>query len=84
MVTAIRTSSSLLVPRSSHGSQGRADRPLGVVLVAHRRSEKGQHGVADELVDGPAEALDLRSAAVRGRTRSIAFTSSGSADPSAP
>ena len=31
----------------------RADRPLRVVLVRRRRAEDADHGVADELLDGP-------------------------------
>ena len=33
--------------------------PLGVVLVGHRRAEQGHDGVADDLVDPPAEARDV-------------------------
>ncbi len=40
-------------------SQGGADRALGVVLVRHRGAEHGHDGVADELLDRPAEALDV-------------------------
>jgi hypothetical protein len=37
----------------------RADRPLGVVLVRDGRAEERHHGVADELLHGAAEALEL-------------------------
>ena len=37
----------------------RTDRPLGIVLVRDRGAEHGHHGVADELLDGAAEALEL-------------------------
>ena len=39
--------------------QRRTNRPLGVVLVRPRRAEDGHDRVADELLDGAAEALDL-------------------------
>ena len=39
--------------------EGGAHGPLGVVLVRDRRAEDGHHGVADELLDRPAEALDV-------------------------
>ncbi len=39
--------------------QGAAHGPLGVVLVGHRGAEHGHHAVADELVQGAAEPLDL-------------------------
>jgi hypothetical protein len=35
-----------------------ADGTLGVVLARDRRSPHSHHGVADELLDGSAEALD--------------------------
>ena len=38
---------------------GGAHRPLGVVLVQVREAEDRHHGVADELLDGPAVALEL-------------------------
>jgi hypothetical protein len=44
--------------RVLHAEPG-ADRPLGVVLVRHRRAEDRHDVVADVLVDGPAVALDL-------------------------
>ena len=37
----------------------RADRALGVVLVRGRSAEERHHRVADELLDGAAEALEL-------------------------
>jgi hypothetical protein len=40
--------------------QPRPDRPLGVVLVRDRSAERRHHCVADELLDRPAETLDLR------------------------
>ncbi|CAA9583896.1 MAG: hypothetical protein AVDCRST_MAG88-3679 [uncultured Thermomicrobiales bacterium] len=47
-----------LLHRSLH-PQRRADRPFLVVLVGHRCAEHRHDVVADVLVDGPAEALDL-------------------------
>ena len=38
--------------------EGRADRPLGVVLLCDRRAPDGHHGVADELLDRAPVALD--------------------------
>ena len=38
--------------RGAHG-------PLGVVLVGDRRAEQGDDGVADDLVDLPAEGVDV-------------------------
>ena len=62
--TAARTASS--VPPASFSSsiasricERGADRPLGVVLVDHRRAEDRHDRVADELLDRAAEALDL-------------------------
>jgi hypothetical protein len=43
-----------------HDRHGGPDRPLGVVLVRGRRAEDGEHGVAGELLDGPAVGVDLR------------------------
>ena len=40
------------------GERG-AHRALGVVLVRNRGTEHGHHGVADELLDRAAEALEL-------------------------
>ena len=37
----------------------RAHGPLGIVLVRRRRAEERHHGVADELLDGAAVALEL-------------------------
>ena len=45
----------------------RPHRALRVVLVCDRGAEDGHHGVADELLDGAAEALELASGRVRGR-----------------
>ena len=39
----------------------RAHRALGVVLVRDRRAEHRHDGVADELLDRAAEALELRA-----------------------
>jgi hypothetical protein len=39
--------------------EGRPHRPLGVVLVGGGHPEHPHHGVADELLDRAAEALDL-------------------------
>ncbi len=39
--------------------QGGTDRPVGIVLVRDRRAEEGQDGVAEDLVDGPPERLDV-------------------------
>ena len=39
--------------------QPRAHGALGIVLVSHGRAEDGHHGVADELLDRAAVALDL-------------------------
>ena len=39
--------------------QRRPHGPLGVVLVAHRRAEQGDDGVADDLVDAAAERVDV-------------------------
>ena len=44
--------------RLLHAQRG-AHRPLGVVLVGHRRAEQGDDGVADDLVDPPAEGGDV-------------------------
>jgi hypothetical protein len=38
-----------------------ADGTFGVVLMCHRRTERGHDRVADELLDGAAESLDLRA-----------------------
>jgi hypothetical protein len=43
------------VPYNERGSHG----SLGVVLVRDRRAEDGNHCIADELLDRPAEALEL-------------------------
>ena len=37
----------------------RPDRPLGIVLMRHGRSEERHHGVADELLDRPAVVLEV-------------------------
>ena len=45
---------------TTHSERG-AERPRGVVLVRHGHAEDGHYGVADELLDGAAFALDLLS-----------------------
>ena len=42
-------------------SEGRAHRTLRIVAVRDRRTEDRHDGVADELLDRPAEGLDLRA-----------------------
>ena len=52
-----------LVPERRHGGsqiEPGTHRPLGVVLARDRRSPDGHDGVADELLDCPAVALDDR------------------------
>ena len=51
----------LLVQPVDRGAdrERRADRPLGIVLVGHRRAEERHDGVADELLDRPAVVLEL-------------------------
>jgi hypothetical protein len=44
-------------------AQARPYRPLRVVLAGERSSEHGDHGVADELLDGAAETLEFRAEA---------------------
>ena len=44
-----------------------ADGALGIVLVRDRRAEERHHRVADELLDGAAEALELARGRARGR-----------------
>jgi len=51
-----------LLVQLGHGiedAQGGTDAAFGVVLVRDRRAEDGHDGVADELLDRAAEALDL-------------------------
>ena len=57
--------------RGAHGS-------LGVVLVCDRRAEDGHDRVADELLDGASEALELGADATRGTAVGSRRTSSGS------
>ena len=54
----------LAADRRDRGDQldRRADRPLGVVLAGDRRTPHRHHGVADELLDRPAVAVDDRAA----------------------
>ena len=44
-----------------HDRQGRADRPLRIVLVGGRHPEQGHDRVADELLHRAAVALELRA-----------------------
>ena len=57
--------------RSAYGT-------LGIVLVRDRRSEDRHDGVADELLDGSAEALELTRERARGRA------AAGAARPRGP
>ena len=59
------------------GSPGRPDGAFGIVLMGDRRAEDRHHGVADELLDGAAVALDVACAAAW-YGRRICSTSSGS------
>ena len=47
--------------------QGGPHGPLGVVLVGNRGAEQGDDGVAEQLVDAPAEALDVGDEALEAR-----------------
>ena len=47
----------------ANGKSG-AHGPLGVVAVRHRRTENAHHGIADELLDLPAVALELAAHAL--------------------
>ena len=52
----------LLGPQPAHCHHGREtgpDGPLGGILVGSRPAEEGEHAVAHELGDVPAEAVDL-------------------------
>ena len=73
VVTAARTATSRPSPRKAlhrlEDSQCRAHRTLGVVLVCDGRAEDRHDGVADELLDGPAEALDVGLHALVVRTQ---------------
>ena len=60
--------------------EGGADAALGVVLVGDRRAPDGHHGVADELLDRAAVALDD----VAGRSRSSGVRSSRTSSGSRP
>ena len=53
-------------------------RPLGVVLVGHRRAEQGHDRVADDLVDPAAERRHVLHELVRSSSSTRAFTCSGS------
>ena len=50
----------------------RADRPFGVVLARDRSAPDGHHGIADELLDRAAVALDQRPATVEVAAQQIA------------
>ena len=62
-----QVSPELVVERGQGGlhRRRRADRPEGVVLVPDRQAEDGHDRVADELLDGPAVALERRPASPR-------------------
>ena len=62
VLTAIRTSSPLLVARPVADRERRADGALRVVLVHDRRAEDGHDRIADELLDGAAVVLEHRRA----------------------
>ena len=53
-----RTSRAVLVHLRDH-AQRAAHRALGVVLARRRRAEEREHAVAGEILDVPAERLDL-------------------------
>ena len=59
VLTPIRPSKPELRQRVTHLDR-RPHRAQCVVLVHHRHAEDGHHGVADELLDGAAVALDDR------------------------
>ena len=65
-------------PRPSRGSRAPPHGTLWVVLVGDRRAEERHHGVADELLDRAAEALELASRSRSQYGASTARTSSGS------
>ena len=62
--TPARARSSRIELRASHGDEVErgANGPLGVVLLRDRRAPDRHHGVADELLDRAAVALDHRAA----------------------
>ena len=64
----------VLDQRVAHGERG-PHCALRVVLVRDGRAEDGHHGVADELLDGAAEALELVPGAgvVRRERRTYVF-----------
>ncbi len=53
-----------------HAQRG-PHRPLGVVLVGHRRAEQGDDGVAHDLVDPPAERGDVADEALEARVDQV-------------
>ena len=59
--TAMRTSSLPSSTMPVADRECRADGPLGIVLVRDGRAEHRHHRVADELLDGAAALLELRS-----------------------
>ena len=61
VVTPMRTSSSPSSRQRVADRERGADGALRVVLVRDGRAEDRHHGVADELLDRAAEALELRA-----------------------
>ncbi len=49
------------------------DRALGIILERHRCAPHGHHGVADELLDRPAVALDQRPATLEVPRQHLAY-----------
>jgi hypothetical protein len=65
-----------LIAERGHGlrqREGRADRPLRVILAGDGSSPNRHHGIADELLDGPAVALDQRPAALEVTRQQFAY-----------
>ena len=63
------------IAQGAHGGdhvEGRADRPLGIVLVAGRGTPHGHDRIADELLDGPAVAADDLARAVEVARQEVA------------
>jgi len=56
------------LPENGLHLDGGPNRALGIVLVSRRDAEHGKDGVAHELLDEPAEPLDLPGQAVKGPT----------------
>ncbi len=61
VLTAMRTSSLPSSAMPVADRKRRADGALGIVLVRDGRAEHRHHRVADELLDGAAALLELRS-----------------------